>query len=435
MNQLKETENIELKESVSQTSRAIESIAAILNKNGHAIVYFGINDKGAPKKFDFSNKTITKLSNEITTNIIPKITPTISTEIIDGIPVIKVEVYGNDQPYSAFDKYLIRSGAQNKKLSPNELKNLVINYAPNLITEIPSLNQQPSFNTLKHFYTLAGVKYNEKTFIKNNHFLTTKGEINLLADLLSDNNEISIKVVRFDGHDKSKVMFREEFGGKCLLQAITDVINYVRALNKTKILISGKSQRQENKLFEESCFREAWMNACVHNRWCDRIPPAVYIYDDRIEIVSYGGLPITLNHEEFFNGISRPVNKQLQFILGQVKFVEQTGHGVPDIVSNYGSSAFQIFDNNIIVTLKFNFELEKSIAEEHEIKLDTPKEQAVYDLIKLNANITTSEISKTLKTSTSWTAMTLKKLKDKHIIERCGSRKTGTWKTINKKEI
>ena len=35
------------------------------------------------------------------------------------------------------------------------------------------------------------------------------------------------------------------------------------------------------------------------------------MYDDRIEIISYGGLPFSLSKEGFFRGTSVPVNKSL----------------------------------------------------------------------------------------------------------------------------
>ena len=49
--------------------------------------------------------------------------------------------------------------------------------------------------------------------------------------------------------------------------------------------------RRETSLFDLEAVREAWINACVHNAWREYIPPAVHIYNDRLEIISYGGLP------------------------------------------------------------------------------------------------------------------------------------------------
>ena len=60
--------------------------------------------------------------------------------------------------------------------------------------------------------------------------------------------------------------------------------------------------------------------------------------------------------EDFYSGISRPVNIGLQKIMGQLGLIEQTGHGNPKIVSVYGPDVFEITDNNITVRIQFAFE-------------------------------------------------------------------------------
>ena len=50
------------------------------------------------------------------------------------------------------------------------------------------------------------------------------------------------------------------------------------------------------------------------------LPPAIYIYQDRIEIISYGGLAVDYNLDDFYLGISHPINKQLQKNNGPIRF-------------------------------------------------------------------------------------------------------------------
>lgn len=70
----------------------------------------------------------------------------------------------------------------------------------------------------------------------------------------------------------------------------------------------GGFQRIEENYFDFECFKEAWLNAVVHNRWVNGVEPAIYIYDDKIEIVSDGGLPSSLTEEDYFSVVSKPVN-------------------------------------------------------------------------------------------------------------------------------
>ena len=62
------------------------------------------------------------------------------------------------------------------------------------------------------------------------------------------------------------------------------------------------------------------------------IAPSVYMYDDRIEVVSYGVIPYSLSIEGFFFGTGISVNKSLLTIFMVAKYAEQSGHGVSTIV-------------------------------------------------------------------------------------------------------
>ena len=67
---------------------------------------------------------------------------------------------------------------------------------------------------------------NDATFLNNFNLLTNDGRYNLLADLLSDENRISLAVCVFKGVDKTEYLMRNEYGNKSLIQAYKDAINY-----------------------------------------------------------------------------------------------------------------------------------------------------------------------------------------------------------------
>lgn len=58
----------------------------------------------------------------------------------------------------------------------------------------------------------------------------------------------------------------------------------------------------------------------------------LYMFDDRIEIVSYGGIPFSLSKEGFYRGTSVPVNKRLLTVFMAARYAEQSGHGILTIV-------------------------------------------------------------------------------------------------------
>ena len=119
----------------------------------------------------------------------------------------------------------------------------------------------------------------------------------------------------------------------------------------TSILVTP---RLEKKMFDPDAFEQAWVNACVHNKWAVSNHPGVYIYEDRLVIESQGGIPKTLTKEKFLRGVSEPVNKALMDIFIKCDFCEESGHGVPTVVEKYGIDSYEFMDNFIDVTIPFD---------------------------------------------------------------------------------
>ena len=76
----------------------------------------------------------------------------------------------------------------------------------------------------------------------------------------------------------------------------------------------GRLKRKETSSFDKDAFREAVINAFVHNKWTDGNAPMFTVYSDRIEILSRGKLSSLQTKEGFFRGESIPVNPELSDI-------------------------------------------------------------------------------------------------------------------------
>ena len=153
-----------------------------------------------------------------------------------------------------------------------------------------------------------------------------------MAELLADDNMNSIKVSVF--------IKRNEYGYTCLIESLEKILMYCDTLNETFIDVSVRP-RIEKRMFSPEAFKEAWINACVHKKWSEQLCPAVYWFEDRLEIISYGGLPRNLSKEEFLEGKTEPVNKELMKIFLQCGIVEHSEHGVPIVVREYGEEAYK----------------------------------------------------------------------------------------------
>ena len=239
----------------------------------------------------------------------------------------------------------------------------------------------------------------------------------------------SIKVAVFKGKDKSEFVKRNEYGYTCPIESLEKVINYCDALNETFIDVSVRP-RKEQRLFSSEAFKEAWINACVHNKWAEELAPAVYWFEDRMEIVSYGGIPKNLTKEEFLSGKTEPVNKELMKIFLQCGIVEHSGHGVPIVIKEYGEKAYSFSQNMITVTIPFNRPKQlKNEPVNEPVKL-TKSAKKVLQALKTNSESTIDEIATSISVSRETVKRSLKSLSEKGLIKRVGSYKTGYWEII-----
>ncbi len=116
--------------------------------------------------------------------------------------------------------------------------------------------------------------------------------------------------------------------------------------------------------------------------------------------------------------------------MGQLNLIEQTGHGVPLIVSKYGRNVFEITDNFITVTIPYAaFSSTHSNGSLTKIEL-TKSEQKVLNALKENINITVAKLGELLDIKQTAINVAIKGLKEKGLIKRVGSNKTGYWEIL-----
>ena len=422
-----ESELQEFKASLLEMDKGIVSLTAMLNKNGKGKIYFGVADDGEVLglKGTLGKETIKKIGTRIAESVRPALVPRIYFEEYGAETVIVLEAEGYNKPYSASGEYRIRVGSENKKIDPELLGELFFSNPAAIAANAEASTQELTFNELKRLYVARGLTIDDATFARNMGLLTRNGSYNYLAEILSDSNNCSIKVVRFQGKDKQEMVSRNEYGYKCLLVAMRQAFDYVSALNEVRVDLHGGMERAEKRLFDLDCLDEAWTNACLHNRWIRNVPPVIYIFSDRIEVVSTGGLPPDFTSEEFFAGVSRPLNLPLQKIMGQLGMVEQTGHGVPKIVGVYGRKAFELAENHITVRLPFAFE--PAMAQMGNEGL-SKSQAAVLKATRENPLYKIEEIAALVGLGKARVSQVIAELKSLGRLERVGGKKGGYWR-------
>ena len=175
---------------------------------------------------------------------------------------------------------------------------------------------------------------------------------NYAAYLLSDVNGTSIKVAKYSGLDRVKLIENEEYGYCCLVKATKAILEKLRIENKTFARITP-TKRDERKLLDPEALREAVINAIIHNDYSNELTPKFELFDNRLEITSAGGLPDGFDEDEFFQGYSAPKNKELMRVFRDLEMVEQLGSGVPRILAHYPRSSYVFTAHFVRLILPF----------------------------------------------------------------------------------
>ena len=195
--------------------------------------------------------------------------------------------------------------------------------------------------------------------------------------------------------------------------------------------------RSIKNLVDIDCLRETVYNALGHYDWLNGGVPSVYVYSDRVDIISYGGLPFGQTKENFFKGISKPRSDWFIRVLRVLGFAERTGYGIPQIISKYGKEAFEITDSFILVTLPYDMEVMSSLdgdehlnehLNEHLETNGNDREKVVIQLIKANPYITYDEVSSKLDISIATTRRIFSSLKKKGILVGYRTNRYDKWK-------
>lgn len=217
----------------------------------------------------------------------------------------------------------------------------------------------------------------------------------------------------FEGTDKSSNSFSvREFGYNCLLYSLDEILRYGDVLNIIQTDESNRVvERKETPLFESKPFREAIINAFVHNKWIEGYAPMISVFSDRIVILSRGSLPSNQTLEGFFLGESKPVNQGLADILLKLHISEQSGRGVPIIIKSYGRDAYEFRENSIVIKIPFNWINE--VGNKVGNKPLNITRQKILSEIRNNRNITTKQLTVILGISETAVDKNLKFLKER----------------------
>ena len=403
---MRETRIVEFKETITDTF--LKTVSAFSNYDGGTIL-FGVDDDGNIKGLPDVKQACLDIENKINDSITPQ--PDYTLEIQNNDQTIKLTVKsGLQKPYLYKSKAYKRNDTATIEVDTLEFSRLVLDGKNIRFEELPCKDQELSFEILhrKLKETVRIENFNKDTLKTLNLYDDVNG-FNNAAGILADKNHFpGIDIVKF-GENISIIQKRSTFENVSVLEVYEKAIEVFRDYYQYEV-IQGADRKKMEKV-PEAAFREAIANALIHRVWDVNSQIRVSMFDDRIEIVSPGGLPSGITEEEYLSGkLSVLRNRNLANVFYRLGFVEIFGTGITRIKQLYAESLikpdFEVSENAIEIVLPI-FEKNADLTED---------EIVIYKLLSKTMLKPISEVAPYVPFGKSKTIKLLKEMCQKGVI-------------------
>lgn len=338
---MEENVRTEFKREFSKTM--LKTVVAFANTEGGDL-YIGLDDDGSVVGVDDIDGIIRSVAQQIMDGIRPVPTAIMDISVInmEGRDVVRVHVEeGSSKPYYLRDKGMrpegvyIRVGAMSSPADESIILKMVREWSSMPFESCRSLVQDLTFESTGRIFSEAGLRFEEEQ--KRSLGMISDGLYTNLAYLLSDQCETGVKIASYDDESKETIRGRMEFYGSVLKQ-FEDTIEYLRRYNPITTTVDGGPKHKDIQPFPPVAIREAVLNAIIHRDYSIAGPILISVFEDRMEIVSLGGLNKDIGMDDIRMGISSPRNQKLAGVFFRLHMVESYGTGIPKILGSYADS-------------------------------------------------------------------------------------------------
>lgn len=434
-----ELENLSIEYKREYIDEIKKTVIAFANTVGGKI-FIGVNDDLSVIGVDNPDEVMLKATNMIRDSIKPDVIMFMNctTELMQDKNVVVLEVQkGTAPPYYIASKgvrpegVFIRQGASSVPATETAILRMIKETSGDNYEKERSLNQNLTFDACKKEFEIANLKL-EKEQMRTLDIIGADGLYSNLGLLLSDQCVHTIKAAIFQGNTKETFKDRYEFTGS-LFKQLHECFAFIDRYNSTRSEINGLL-RKDFRAYPEVAIREALLNAVVHRDYSFSSSTLISIFDNRIEIVTVGGLLRGISLEDMELGVSILRNKNLANIFYRLKLIEAYGTGVIKILESYNNSLMkpliEATDNAFKITLYNNNEFTEKFHNTSEIRL-SKNEKLICDIFKNKEEFKRKDIENSLEISQSMATKYLKVLLDNHIIIKKGNGKNITYSFVD----
>jgi len=330
-----ESYKIEFKASPDKSLPA--EVCAFANASGGRI-FIGVDDGNNIVGTDVSNAARSRIQDTIN-----KVEPylNVKVDILENVIVLTVPE-GTQKPYSCPAGFYLRSGSNTQKLDRDSIIEFLQNEGRVRYDEIvrENLPIDERFNEAAYKRYIKNAKISEvldRDIILKNLCCAgmTGGKLcftNAGALFFRVNNEdimfrhAGVVCALYKGTDKANILDAKELNGD-LVSNVDDAIVFLK--KHLRISYKIESLRRENILeLPEDALREAVVNAVCHRDYFEKgARVMVEIFDDRVDIVSPGGICKGITRENF-GMVSITRNSTIASMFFRINYIEQMGTGI-----------------------------------------------------------------------------------------------------------
>ena len=277
--------------------------------------------------------------------------------------------------------------------------------------------------------------------LQNMNLATDDGHLNLAGVLLFAEQpewikpQFVIKAIRYPGNQihVSEYIDTEDFAGP-LPKVFNDALAFVmRNLHKTQAGRGVNAPGQPE--ISDGVFEELLVNALVHRDYLVNAPIRLFIFDNRIEIISPGHLPNNLTVEKIRTGHSNIRNPILvSYVAKGLLPYHGLGSGIKRALSLWPKIEFtDDREGCLFTTTVHRMPVKASFAAQNEGVNEGVN--TLQNLISTQPGLRSPALAQTLNTSPKTIERWLKQLKAQGLIEFRGAPKTGGYHTTAAKVL
>jgi len=437
-----ESETLEFKSSFN--TEVIETLVAFANTCGGKVV-IGVNHKKDVVGIKVNEESVQNWINEIKGKTAPPLIPYVHTVPFEDklIVIFTIQEYPI-KPVATRGKYLKRVANSNHLLNITEVVNMHlqsfntswdfhINNQFN-INNISLVKVQKSIDIINKSGSI--IKDDPLTFLVKND-LIRDGMLTNAAYLLFIERDTVLTTIEL-GRFQSNTIIKDTSRTKSdIISQIEYVMEFVKKHINKEVIITGQPGNTQKWQYPLEAIREIVVNMIIHRDYRASSDSIVKVFNNKIEFYNPGRLPDTISVEDLIlnNYKSTPRNKLIADFCKSLGLIEKYGSGIQRIIeyfnkANLPAPDFKNIAEGFMVTVFVDDRLGDRLGDKLGDKLGD-NQKMILKLIEKDPSISLSQLSKAIGISQTAIENNIKKFKEKGILKRFGSAKSGYWKLIH----